>query len=78
MTTWVYERGHLVAFDDAGGVLVELQADRVFSPLADLLNVCQELSRVLLAGYGHSEQKKGRSPRVTQDPARPSTQPAPA
>lgn len=52
MTTWIYVRGHLVAFDDAGGVLVKLHADRVFSPLADLLNACQELSRLLLSGYG--------------------------
>ena len=58
MTTWIYERGHLVAIDDAGGVLVELQADRVFSPLADLLNACQELSRLLLAGYGQSCEPK--------------------
>lgn len=59
MTTWTYERGHLVAHNSAGMLLVKLQADRAFSPLADLLNACPDLSRLLLAGHGQGEQKKG-------------------
>jgi hypothetical protein len=77
MTTWTHERGHLVANDDAGGVLLRLQADASFSPLADLLNANQDLGRLLLAGYGEGEQKRGRSPWLRSSPARPSTQPAP-
>lgn len=62
MTTWVYERGHLVARNGAGGVLVELLADRSFSPLADLLNACQDLGLLLLAGY---ERAPGDKPENT-------------
>ncbi len=77
MATWTHKLGHLVAHDDAGGVLLRLQADDSLAPLADLLNANQDLGRLLLAGYGEGEQKKGRSPRVKPDPAPPSTQPPP-
>lgn len=62
MTTWTHKLGHLVAHDDAGGVLLRLQADPSFAPLADLLNANQGLGRVLLEGYGLSETKKGPKP----------------
>lgn len=70
MTTWIHEHGHLVARNDAGGVLVKLPADRAFSLLADLLNARPDLSRLLLAGYGCGEQKKGPKP---QGHTRPSS-----
>lgn len=70
MTTWTHEHGHLVARNDAGGVLVKLQAERAFSLLADLLNACPDLSRLLLAGYARGEQKRGPKP---QGHTRPSS-----
>ena len=66
MTTWTHERGHLVANDDAGGVLLRLQADASFSPLADLLNADQALGRLLLAGYGEGAQKRAEAQRSHQ------------
>lgn len=61
MTTWTHEQGHLVATDDAGGVLLRLQADATFSPLADLLNAHQDLGRLLLSGR-EGRAKKGPKP----------------
>lgn len=50
MTNWTYASGRLEARNQAGALLLVIQAAPMWAPLADLFNANQRLSRLLLAG----------------------------
>ena len=55
MTTWSYTGGHIEACNETGTLLCAIPAATMWAPLADLFNANQQLSRHLLAGFGHVE-----------------------
>lgn len=55
MTNWTYVSGRLEARNGAGSLLLAIPAEPMWAPLADLFNVNQRLSRLLLAGYGYGD-----------------------
>lgn len=57
MTTWTYASGRLEARNQAGVLLLALQAEPLWAPLADLFNVNQQLSRLLLRHYGYVDAR---------------------
>lgn len=52
MTNWTYASGWLEARNEAGALRLLIPAEPIWAPLADLLNVNQPLSQLLLAGDG--------------------------
>jgi hypothetical protein len=55
MTNWIYTSGRLEARNQAGVLLLVIQAAPMWAPLADLFNANQRLSRLLLAGHGFGD-----------------------
>ncbi len=55
MVTWSYTSGCISAHNDASTLLCAIPASAVWVPLADILNANQQLSQLLLAGYGYCE-----------------------
>jgi hypothetical protein len=55
MITWSYTSGHIQAHSAAQALLCTIPATAMWAPLADILNANQQLSQLLLAGYGYCE-----------------------
>lgn len=51
MANWTYASGQLEARSQLGTLLLVIQAEPMWAPLADLLNVNQQLSRLLLSTF---------------------------